>query len=110
MCQFVQPFNFSPAETEIIDAEIFKLLSNGVIVNTTGEPTDYVSRVFTRIKKDGNYRMILHLKTFNEFFKFKHCKLESVEDSLNLITEGCYFGSVDLKYAYYSIPIHANYH
>ena len=72
-------------------------------------PNDYVSRIFTRIKKDGNYRMILNLKTFNEFLKFKPCKLESIEDALDLITEGCYFGSVDLKDAYYSIPIHENY-
>ena len=41
--------------------------------------------------------------------KFKHCKLELIEDALDLITEGFYFGSVDLKDAYYSIPIHENY-
>ena len=109
MCQFAPPLNFSPAETEIIDTEISKLLSKGVIVNTTREPNDYVSSIFTRTKKDGSYRMILNLKTFNEFLKFKHCKLESIEDALDLITEGCYFGSVDLKDAYYSIPIHENY-
>ena len=96
-------------ETEIVDAEISKLLSEGVIVNTTREPNYYGFRIFTRTKKDGNYRMILNLKTFNEFLKFKHCKLESIEDALDLITEGCYFGSVDLKDAYYSIPIHENY-
>ena len=41
--------------------------------------------------------------------KFKHCKRDSIEDALDLITEGCYFGSVNLKEAYYSIPIHENY-
>ena len=107
--QFVAPLNFSPVETEIIDAEISKLLSKGVIVNTTREPNYYVSRIFARTKKDGSYRMILNLKMFNEFLKFKHCKLESIEDALDLITEGCYFGSVDLKDAYYSILIHENY-
>ena len=107
MCQFVPPLNFYLAETEIIDAEIFKLLSNGVIVNTTREPNDNVSRIFTSTKKNGNYWMILNLKTFNEGLKFKHCKLESIEDAL--ITEGCYFGSADLKDAYYSIPIHESY-
>ena len=50
-----------------------------------------------------------YLKTFNEFLKFKHCKLETIEDTLDLITEQCYFGSDDLKGAYYSIPIHENY-
>ena len=53
--------------------------------------------------------MILNRKTFNEFLKFRHCKLESIEDALDLMTEGCYFGSVDLKDAYYSIPVHENY-
>ena len=109
VCQFVPPLNFFPVEAEIIDADISKLLSKGVIVNATRELNDYVSRIFTRPKKDGNYRMILNLKTFNEFLKFKHCKLESIEDALDLIAEGCYFGSVDLKDAYYSIPIHENY-
>ena len=54
-------------------------------------------------------RMILSLKTFNGFLKFKHCKLESVEDALDLITEGCYFGSVELKDASYTIRIHEKY-
>ena len=41
--------------------------------------------------------------------KFKHCKLDSIEDALDLITESCYFGSPDLKDAYCSILIHENY-
>ena len=47
-CQFVPPLNFSPVETEIINAEISKLLSKGVTVNTTREPNDYVSSIFIR--------------------------------------------------------------
>ena len=72
LCHFVPPLNFSLGETEIIDAEISKLLSKGVIVNTAREPNDYISSIFMRTKKDGSYRMILNLKTFNEFLKFKH--------------------------------------
>ena len=104
VCQLVPSWNFSPVETEIIDSELFKLLSNGVIVNTP----DHVSGTFSKTKKNGDYRMILNLKTFNGFLKFKHCKLESVENALDLITEGCYFGSVELKDISYTIPIHEN--
>ena len=92
LCQFVPPLNFFHAETEIIDAVISKLLSKFVILNTTREPNNYVFVIYTRTKKDGNYRMILNRKRFNDFLKFKHCKLESIEDALDLSTEGCYFG------------------
>ena len=109
VCQFVPLLNFSPVETEIIEAEISKLLSKGVVVNTNREHNDYVCRIFARTKKDGNYRMILNLKTINEFLKFKHCRLESIKDALDLITEGCSFELVDLKDACYSIPIHEFY-
>ena len=52
-------------EAETIDAEISKFLSEGIIVNTARWHNDFVS-------KGSNYRMILNLKTFNEFLKFKH--------------------------------------
>ena len=64
VCQFVPSLNFSPVEIEIIDAEISKLLSKGVIINTTRETSVYVTRVFRTNKKDGSYRMILNLKIF----------------------------------------------
>ena len=76
-----------------------------MIVNTS----DHVSGTFWRTKKNGDYRMILILKTFNGSLKFKHCKLESVENALDLITEGCYFGSIELKDASCTTPIHQNY-
>ena len=47
--------------------------------------------------------MILNLKTFNEFLRFKQGKLESIEDAFNFITDGCYFGSVCLKDAFFTI-------
>ena len=106
VCHFVPSMNFSPVETEVIDAEICKLVSKSVTVNTTRKSNNYVSRIFTKTKKDGNYRMILNLKTFDEFLKFKHCKLQSIEDALDFITEGCYFAFVDLKDTYYSINIY----
>ena len=67
VCQFVPPFNFSYMETEIIDAEISKLLRKGVIVNTTREPNDYVSGIFKRTIKDGAFFLLL---------RFTSCKAE----------------------------------
>ena len=67
VCQSLPTLNFSPVDIEIIDAEISKHLSKIVVVNTTREPNDYVSRIFTSTKKSGTYRIILKLKTFMNF-------------------------------------------
>ena len=75
-----------------------------MIVNTLEHFQD-----FFRDQKKGNGRVILNLKTFNEFLNFKHCKLELIENALYLITEGCYFGSFELKDQFYTIPIYENY-
>ena len=45
--------------------------------------------------------MILSLETFNGFLKFKRCKLESVEDALDLVTKGCYLGSIERCFLYH---------
>ena len=107
--QFVPSLNFSDTESELINAEIPKVIHKNIFLHTVRKPNDYISGIFIRTKRDGNYRMIINLERFNEFFKFEPSKLESAEAALNLFTEGCYFGSVDLKDACYSIPINVNY-
>ena len=109
VCQFVSSLNFSSVEKKLLVQKFQNLLPKGVIVNTSRELNDYVPGIYTRTKKDSNYRMIVNLKTFNKFLKFKHGKLESIKDAFDLVTEVVFFGSVDLKDAYYSIPIHENY-
>ena len=89
-----------------IATELTKLLQKKVIQYTTYQIGDFVSSIFTRTKSDGSYRMILNLKRFNKFVAYKHCKLESFQDVLTMVTPGVWMGSVDLKDAYYSIPVH----
>ena len=109
VCDFYPHKMHSKQDSVIIEAEVCKLLSKGVIIPTEREDDDFVSNIFTRKKRDDTYRMALNLKTFNDFLLVPHCKLESIEDALNLITEGCYFASVDLIGVYYSIPIHEDF-
>ena len=49
--------------------------------------------------------MILNLKHLNEYVKYHHFKMESLQSAIHLMTEGCYMASIDLKDAYYSIPV-----
>jgi hypothetical protein len=57
----VQP-NYSCQQGQFIDSEIQNLLKKGVIVESTHEPSEYISPIFLRPKKDGSHRMILNLK------------------------------------------------
>jgi hypothetical protein len=63
------------------------------------------SNIFARPKKDGRIRIILNLKQFNKHMQFIHFKMETLKNAINKMTKDCYFGSVDIADAFYSIPI-----
>lgn len=95
----------SLSDTEVIDGEISKLLFKGVIERTGHTGNGIVSNVFVRPKKDGTYRMILNLKPLNEFVVYQHFKMDNILTALKLMRPKCFMASVDLKDAYYSVPI-----
>ena len=92
----------------IINSEIQKLESKKVIVNTDKRTGDYISGVFARSKKDGSHTMILNLKNFNKFICFRHFKMESIQNVLNAIKKDASMASIDLKDAFYSVPVAAH--
>lgn len=51
-------------------------------------------------------RPIINLKPLNNFVETIHFKMETLQTALNLLQEGDFQVSVDLKDAYFSIPIH----
>lgn len=56
-------------------------------------------------KPNGGQRFILNLKSLNKFIKTKHFKLEDYRTASKLITKDCFMGAIDLKDAYFFIPI-----
>ena len=53
----------------------------------------------------GDMRPVINLKPLNQFVKNSHFKMENIQMALNLIRQGYYMISVDLKDAYFNIPI-----
>ena len=91
-----RPFcSFTEIEQTIIDNEVEKFLLKGIIKLSSHEDGHVISPIFTRRKKYGSHRVIFNLKKLNE----------SVETAIRLMRPGCYMTSIDLKDAYYSIPI-----
>ena len=96
---------FPPEMHAAIENEVSKLLDKKVIEKVEESDDQVVSNIFGRLKKDGTTRIILNLKEFNKQFDKIHFKMESLNDAIHLMTEGCFFGSIDLKDAYFSINI-----
>ena len=53
--------------------------------------------------------MILNLKDLNEDVEFSHFKMETFADILKLVKSNCYMASLDIKDAYYTIPVAEEY-
>lgn len=98
-------YKLDPQEKLAVDEEIDKLLSKKVIAHSTREGGQFISNVFTRHKKTGGYRMILDLSELNEYIVKRHFKMDTFESARTLITKNCYMASLDLRDAYYSVPI-----
>lgn len=89
----------------ILDAEVEKLYNKKVIEKVDNCSEGFFSTIFTRPKKDGSYRLILNLKNLNQCVDTWHFKMETVKTATSLITPNCWFASIDLKDAYYSVSI-----
>ena len=64
-----------------------------------------MSTVFTTEKPDDTHRLILNLKKLNESINYVHFKMESFGNVIQLIRQGVWMGSIDLKDAYYSVRV-----
>ena len=96
---------FNKKELGIMSSEIQKLLGKQVIREISETEVKYVSSIFLRPKKDGSYRLILNLRELNEYVVKRHFKMETLKSVLAFVTPDCFFGSLDIKDAYFSIPV-----
>ena len=102
-----KPLKFSNEEQLLVDLEIDRFLKCKIIEPVTEtDPHEFVSNIFFRPKKDGKIRIILNLKTFNSnYLEKQHFKMETLQSAISAMRKNCFFGSVDLAEAFYSIPI-----
>ena len=56
-------------------------------------------------KKTGDLRPVINLKPWNQFVQRIHFKMENIQMAMNFVSLGDYMVSLDLKEAYFSVPI-----
>ena len=94
-----------PKNQPLIQEEVNKLLKKDIVVECEHEPVEYISSIFWRKKTDGIQRLILNLKTSNNYLECKHFKMQTLQPILTLIQPNCYMATINLKNAYYSVTI-----
>lgn len=105
--QYVHPrsIQFSENEFPQTSAEILKLFVEGAVVKCEPLHDQFLSTFFLADKPNGKKRFILNLKKFNTYVEVPHFKLEDTRTVLRLIQKNCFLTCIDLKDAYFSVPV-----
>ena len=95
----------SPTEHQVIEAEIQVLLAKGAVRKVHSQSKQFTSRLFMIPKKDGSLHPVINLKPLNTYMVNQHFKMEGMQKVKELLREGDWMCSVDLKDAYLSVAI-----
>lgn len=96
---------WSDEDKLLIDKQINKLIDKGAIERCFPFQGQFLSNIFLIPKPDGTQRLILNLKKLNEFVTAEHFKIKDWKVAKRLIGPQAYMATLDLKEAYYLIPI-----
>uniref|UniRef100_H3B4D0 ribonuclease H n=1 Tax=Latimeria chalumnae TaxID=7897 RepID=H3B4D0_LATCH len=114
--EFVSPpvQNFWPRELRFsLDKEVLILQELGKLVqkqviSPVNPDIDlrFVSTIFLVPKKDAGWRPFINLRSLNKFIVFQHFKMEGLHLLRDTLQSGDWMVRLDLKDAYFMIPIH----
>ena len=92
---------------KIINLEVEKLLEKGAIepVPFVEQHLGFYSTMFLVPKKSGELRPVINLRPLNQYLRTEHFKMDTLSKVLNLVKKGDWAITVDLRDAYFHIPI-----
>ena len=102
----VPPLTFhNQSEQVAIDQEISEMLQKEAIQVVSPMTGEFLSSVFLVKKKDGGNRPVINFKELNSYVTYQHFKMEGLHLLKHLIQMGDWMIKIDLKDAYFSVPV-----
>ena len=86
--------------------EVEAMLAKGALEIARDPGPGFSSRLFLVEKASGGWRPVIDLSHLNDFVQLTSFKMETVASVLLSVREGDFLASLDLKDAYFQIPIH----
>jgi hypothetical protein len=102
------PTPLQEGNNSLIDIEVAALIEKGAIeeVLLHPPPPSFISNIFLVQKKNGKMRPVINLKKLNAaHLETPHFRMESPQDVRHAICPGDWADSIDLKDAYFHVPI-----
>ena len=88
--------------------EVEAMLAKGALEIARDPGPGFYSRLFLVEKATGGWRPVIDLLHLNDFVQLTPFKMETVASVLLSVREGDFLASLDLKDAYFQIPIHGS--
>ena len=88
--------------------EVEAMLGQRSLRNRRDPGPGFYSRLFLVEKATGGWRPVIDLSHLNDFVQLTPFKMETVASVLLSVREGDFLASLDLKDAYFQIPIHGS--
>ena len=100
--------HYTLEQNNLIEEEVRDLLQKGAVARLVEAQNKegFYSNLFLVPQKDGGQRPVINLKAVNKFVHQEHFKMEGIHTLKDLIKTGDWMAKVDLKDAYFMIPIH----
>ena len=92
----------------LISDEVQSMLDKGAIHSVQQDAgKGWFSRIFLVPKREGKFRPVVNLRPLNRWIRYRHFKMEGIHIVKDLLKKGDYMTRVDLKDAYFAVPVHA---
>jgi len=89
-----------------MDLAIANLLAKGAVREVQSQDNQFISTLFLVQKENGEFHPVINLWVLNRFLKKESLKLDGLQVVRSLLQKGDFMMKLDLKDAYYAIPIH----
>ena len=99
----------SQEKVQLLQEEISSLLAKKAIelVSSRHPTRGFFSRLFLVRKRSGDWRPVIDLSRLNRFVQIPRFKMETLEEVRLALRKNDWVTSLDLKDAYFHVPIHA---